>query len=643
LEEPSYKGPPEATVARRAKSYTDFYHVARAQITKDAKEIKEKERRGEAHRVEQDDVYMMSDDDLLEASIAEFQLYRDQLALSERHLDTLLEDTSSALDLLSSLSSSFKAVEAQTTAFQSQCEDLLQEQKRLRNLADEVGHDLGYYTYLEPTTRRLNAPGAATSISDDSYVEIMQNLDSCIEFMRTHQEHKEAEAYLTRYQSLLTKTHSLLQIAYTNTIRSKTSEARAILAKAAKITTTTVFLVQAPDNHPTDGRLEGSIEHIIDTARPIFDPAIRYTPQPQGRDKESAAAAAETYYTLLKSLTDEYTTSRRGLITDVLHSVLTSTLVDEYPPSSDFGKYARAALNTTLEIVLNEYGKYALFFTGPRSSAHRATSEFHRIWKTQVTFNRYLEDLCGQAFRILEPWLGKEDVGVATQVVVWLDSYVAASVEDGGDGGDADSVADTYRTEGGGETEIKTHLAGLLRRAVVQGVWGRVRERLYAGVTRFQPKPQDFILSNDSDKAKNEEKGLVAAEEPADSDIEGRAVKALGPSFLNAYPPLKLGIHLLILNNDLGFNAATNQVSPPKSQPSNTICPVCKVLTNPAISPRNRLRNNPRDRAIHLTRVGLPPLRPDPFRLPSNQANPTRPTTLHPPTPTALAPLVAGI
>jgi hypothetical protein len=98
----------------------------------------------------------------------------------------LLQDTTLALDLLASLSGSFKSVEAQTTAFQAQCEDLLGEQKRIKHLSEEVGTGLQYYAYLEPITRRLNAPGASSVIGDDGFVEMLINLDACIEFMIKH-------------------------------------------------------------------------------------------------------------------------------------------------------------------------------------------------------------------------------------------------------------------------------------------------------------------------------------------------------------------------------------------------------------------------------------------------------------------------
>lgn len=108
------------------------------------------------------------------------------MALSERHLDSLLDDTSSALDVLVTLSESFKKVETQTTAFQAQCEDLLAEQKRLGELVLEVGTDLQYYAYLEPLTRRLNAPGASKLIRSDDFLDILTNLNICVEFMDLH-------------------------------------------------------------------------------------------------------------------------------------------------------------------------------------------------------------------------------------------------------------------------------------------------------------------------------------------------------------------------------------------------------------------------------------------------------------------------
>lgn len=60
------------------------------------------------------------------------------------------------------------------------------EQRRLEELANEVGTDLHYYAYLDNATRRLNAPGASRLVDDASFGEMVENIDSCIVFMEEH-------------------------------------------------------------------------------------------------------------------------------------------------------------------------------------------------------------------------------------------------------------------------------------------------------------------------------------------------------------------------------------------------------------------------------------------------------------------------
>ncbi len=115
-----------------------------------------------------------------------YRNYQRQLELSQSHLDTLLSDTSSTLGLLASLTSSFKEVEAQTTSFQKQCAGLLDEQKMITRLADKFEENLKYYNYLEPVTRRLNAPGAGNFVRSKEFSEMLARLDECLEYMAAY-------------------------------------------------------------------------------------------------------------------------------------------------------------------------------------------------------------------------------------------------------------------------------------------------------------------------------------------------------------------------------------------------------------------------------------------------------------------------
>ena len=84
------------------------------------------------------------------------------------------------------MSNSFKTVGAQTAAFQSQCENLVSEQQRLTGLADDLGQNLKYYSFLEPITRRLNAPGAGNFVRGKEFSDMLARLDECLEYMAAH-------------------------------------------------------------------------------------------------------------------------------------------------------------------------------------------------------------------------------------------------------------------------------------------------------------------------------------------------------------------------------------------------------------------------------------------------------------------------
>lgn len=228
LEEEDDDSPPEADLTRRAQSFSDFHAIVRAGLREDVPEKKRRRRTrrkedrtldalalpGIENVIDEDDDVLLDayQDELLDAGQQEYTLYGEQLSMTERHLDTLIQDTNSALELLASLSESFRGVEEQTTSFQAQCEDLLSEQRRLQKLADEVGTDLHYYAYIDSVSRRLNAPGAGRLVEDESFGEVLENLDACIAFMEKHPSYRDSESYLARYQSLLTKALHLLEV-----------------------------------------------------------------------------------------------------------------------------------------------------------------------------------------------------------------------------------------------------------------------------------------------------------------------------------------------------------------------------------------------------------------------------------------------
>jgi conserved oligomeric Golgi complex subunit 3 len=115
-----------------------------------------------------------------------YRLYRNQLVQTEAHLDSILKSARDTLDILLSLTESFKAVEEQTTEFRAQCEEILVDQKKTTRLAEDITENLQYYNYLEPITKRLNAPGAGNLIRRAEFSDMLANIDTCLDYMQAH-------------------------------------------------------------------------------------------------------------------------------------------------------------------------------------------------------------------------------------------------------------------------------------------------------------------------------------------------------------------------------------------------------------------------------------------------------------------------
>lgn len=56
----------------------------------------------------------------------------------------------------------------------------------MTGLADDLEDNLKFYNYLEPITRRLNAPGAGSFIRSKEFSEMLSRLDECLHYMAAH-------------------------------------------------------------------------------------------------------------------------------------------------------------------------------------------------------------------------------------------------------------------------------------------------------------------------------------------------------------------------------------------------------------------------------------------------------------------------
>ncbi|KAF2201313.1 Sec34-domain-containing protein [Delitschia confertaspora ATCC 74209] len=340
-------GPPQATVARRAKSYSDFYDVVRAHLKKERELEKKKTKENITNELEFAEWYSGISDELLEASHEEYKLYQEQLHLTRSYLDSVISDTVSALDTLSSLSESFKAVDAQTTAFRTQCEGLIEDQMRISKLSDDIEENLRYYLYLEPITKRLNAPGAGNYVRRKEFSEMLSNLDNCLEYMQAHPNHRESATYRSRYRLLLTRALTLIRVHFTNALREITADVSKRIADRQLNDTTMSALLYA--------KFRVGAPELKRVGLEIKKRAVL----PAGAEPGSEAE----YQSLMNELYQSYSATRGRLILPIVTKKIGE--IAQTPSSSkDLVAFARSSISYIRGICVDEYELWGEWFEG---------------------------------------------------------------------------------------------------------------------------------------------------------------------------------------------------------------------------------------------------------------------------------------
>ncbi|KAL8771704.1 MAG: hypothetical protein Q9209_002895 [Squamulea sp. 1 TL-2023] len=341
-------GPPKATLNKRAQSYSDFHDAVKAVLDKD-RNLKEETENGSYKDIRDDlefaDWYDDLENDLLDASHEEYTDYLQQLDLYSSHLDSLLSDTTNTLDLLTSLSDSFKSVEAQTTTFQKQCDGLTQEQKRLTQLADGITQNLKYYSFLEPVTRRLNAPGAGSLVRSQEFSSMLARLDECLEYMAAHPKHREASTYHSRYRQLMTRGLTLIRGNFVNGLKDISADVSKRIAERQLNDTTMSALLYA--------KFRVGASELKEVAQEIRKRTVRAP----GAD----AGAESEYLGLMNELYTSYSATRHKLIIPWITKKIRDVAVAP-STSKELVPFARNSISYVREICFYEYNLWREWF-----------------------------------------------------------------------------------------------------------------------------------------------------------------------------------------------------------------------------------------------------------------------------------------
>jgi hypothetical protein len=262
-------------------------------------------------------------------------------------LELLSSDTSKTAATLVSLEEAFQAVEEQTTAFQKQCQDRMVEQRRLENLADALKDNLQYYAYLEPITRRLNAPNAGNIVRSKDFADMLARLDECLQYMSEHPSQREAGAYRSKYRLLLTRGLTLIRVNFVQALRDiATDVTKRIADKQLNDTTMSALLYAKFRVGATDLR---------DIAQEIKRRAVLPLASEQGAEAE--------YQSLMNELYTSYSATRGKLVIPLATKKIGE--IAQTPSSTkDLVAFARNSIGYVKGICSDEYGLWREWFVG---------------------------------------------------------------------------------------------------------------------------------------------------------------------------------------------------------------------------------------------------------------------------------------
>ncbi|KAF8490342.1 Sec34-like family-domain-containing protein [Russula emetica] len=165
---------------------------------------------------------------LIDRSVAHSQEahFRQHLSRVSEHLD-MCDKLVSRVDQVDaevvSMLDKWRSVEEGGKSLQDASQKLLDERDHLVELQEAIGTSLEYFQELEHATRLLNHPGESLVLQTD-FLYMVERVNVCIEFLKSHRNYKEAEVYLLRFQQCMTRAMTLIKMYFVGSLRALTQD-----------------------------------------------------------------------------------------------------------------------------------------------------------------------------------------------------------------------------------------------------------------------------------------------------------------------------------------------------------------------------------------------------------------------------------
>ncbi|XP_046853016.1 conserved oligomeric Golgi complex subunit 3-like [Xenia sp. Carnegie-2017] len=332
-----------------------------------------------------------------------YHAYCKQLQEYRDHCEVILNEINEALKYLKLLHEQHLFVSTKTGALHYACEQLLQDQTRLVQMAESISDKLSYFNALEQIKQKVNTP--TLSVTNESFVPMLSRLDECIEYIKTNQHFKESQTYLIRYSQCL---NEALNLVKTHVID---------LFKYATVQVTT----SKNETNSTDGSFALFYGKFRTNA-----PRIKSLME----QIEQRLTISSEYLSLLKDCHDFYFTQRYQLLAPCIHDNV-EKIIQQHQRNTC--ALVRSGCSLLMRVSQDEYQLYFHFFNQPSSELHTLLENFCTIlydaFRPLIIHMNHMETLT-ELCSILKVEMLEDHVSQKGDELLAFGSVIAQMLED---------------------------------------------------------------------------------------------------------------------------------------------------------------------------------------------------------------------
>ncbi|TDL25953.1 Sec34-domain-containing protein [Rickenella mellea] len=411
--------------------------------------------------------------------------YREHLESVSAHLETCERLVQRVDDIdrdVADMLDDWRSVEDGGRSLKEACELLLDERDRLIQLSEAIEGRLEYFQQLDHSTRMLNHPGESL-VLQANFLDMVERVDVCIEFLKSHRSFRECDVYLLRFQQCMTRAMTLIRMYFVGSLKAlSTDVAKRLSEKDVSDTAQTHLLYTR-----------------FSTVSSQVAPLLREL-------ERRAASHPEDLNALLSECHIAYLSTRKSLLVNRL----TADIKGLDPSRTELVELTRSGCGYIKQLCEDEFNLYRQFFSTGKEQLYN-----------------YLENLCDYLYDDLRPRILHEPrLTSLCEVCTVLQALMVLDVPAGSDSSDEDGM-DQERfqsgtglrgSEGLGSLHI-THLLQTVLQDAQTRLFFKAQHVIQSEIRYYVPKAEDLDYPNKLAGAQQPSNGFITKEKEMTSSF----------------------------------------------------------------------------------------------------------------------------